>query len=70
MVAVMKSIEGGGEVSAFLLSCLFSCEVQVIEDRLPQPSVVSAFNGVWEVCFKEFIALEEVAYDGNFSFDD
>ena len=54
---------------AFLLSWLFSCEVQVIEDRLPQPSVVSAFNGIWEVCFKEFIALEEDAYDGNFSFD-
>jgi hypothetical protein len=48
VVGVRYSIEGGVEVSAFLLSWLFSCEVQVIEDRLLQPSVVSAFNGVWE----------------------
>ena len=57
-------------MGAFFLSSLFPCEVEFVEDRLPQLSVVSAFNGVWEVCFKEFVALEEVTYDRNFSFND
>ena len=30
-----------------------------------QPCVILTFNGIWEVVFEEFVALEEVADDGD-----
>ena len=50
----------------FLLPWLFSFEIGVVEDGLPQPCIVVAFDGVGEVGFEEFVALEEVANDWYF----
>ena len=41
---------------SFLLPWLFSFEVGVVEDALPLPCVVVAFDGVGEVGFEEFVA--------------
>jgi hypothetical protein len=68
VVGVRKTIEGWCEMGAFLFSWLFSCEVEVVVDGLPQPCIIIAFNGVREVIFEEFVALEEVANDWDLAF--
>ena len=52
-------------MSAFLLSRLLSGEVEVIEYWLPEPSILSTFDGVREMGLEEFIALEKVADNGE-----
>ena len=50
----------------FFFLWLLSSEVEIVEDGLPQPCIVVAFDGVGEVGFEEFVALEEVANDWYF----
>ena len=52
VVGVRETIESWGEVGAFLFPWLLSCEVEVVEDGLPQPCIIITFNGVGEVGFE------------------
>ena len=56
-------------MSSCFLSWQFPCEVEVVEDWLCKPAVVTALNCVGEISFEEFVALEEAADDWNFCLD-